>query len=60
MPTRVILEALAVGASAFSVLLATLQVERQQLPRLVLWLAVSILAVAVIGETFDFFRIIER
>ena len=57
MPLRIVLEAVAVGASTLSVILAFVQVEQQQMSRLVLLLAISILLIAVVGETYDLLRV---
>ena len=51
MVGRVILEALGVFASSLAVMLAIFQVETRQLPALVLWLALIVLALAVSLET---------
>jgi hypothetical protein len=58
MPLRIILEALAVGASVLSVLLAYVQVEQDQMSELVLWLASGVLLIAVVVETYDLVQVI--
>jgi hypothetical protein len=50
---RVILDAVAVAASATAAILAWFQVEDGEWPISVLWFALSILLVVVVAETYD-------
>ena len=50
---RILLDVVAVSASALAVVLASFQVEDGHISRLVMWVALALLAIIVTAETVD-------
>ena len=57
--TRLILDGVAVTSTALAVLLASVQVEDNQIPPFILWLAIALLVVAVSAESVELIRLMH-
>jgi hypothetical protein len=57
MVVRILLDAVAVLASALALMFASLQIEKQQMPSSVFWFALALLVFVVGAETYDLIQV---